>query len=243
MNTSSVTNVLADTKTRTTNTNTIVTNINSSDHVDLIVDETTANVQINENFNSQLKCMNEEKNCSASDSNGSPPQLRKRNVNWCSPIKSNACQVAPRNSVKFMQMTEMNGSDHNSHEENIVVRQSQRNEVGNEMGGGDDDGFESLNGKSSSGEEMTAIQHNLDETIELSNGENNSESLVRIGEQYGNSAYTGSFIENDINNNSDNDLISGSNSVPENVSSLTSHIKCRYLVCSFCSVVILRTDL
>lgn len=71
------------------------------------------------------------------------PGLRKRNVYWDSPIKS---------QVNLSAKVDENYSNEDS--EN--GQQSTENKRGNGHAAGDDDGFESLNGKSSSGEEMTA---------------------------------------------------------------------------------------
>lgn len=84
---------------------------------------------------SQLVVENQ-KSFSGSDSNCSPPLLRKRCVNWDSPIKSHVNLTSNGNSV--------NG---NGDRNNTVSF------------GAEDDGFESLNGKSSSGEEMSAINN------------------------------------------------------------------------------------
>lgn len=70
------------------------------------------------------------------------PQLRKRNVYWDSPIKS---QV--NISAKI---------ENDSNEDSENAQPPTENERATDQTAGDDDGFESLNGKSSSGEEMTA---------------------------------------------------------------------------------------
>lgn len=210
-------NLPADTKPKS---NLSPANHNSIDNVDSMIDEIPENVQISQNLEGQ-RYNNGNIICSASDSNCSPPQLRKRNVNWCSPIKSHSSQsTAARESVKFIQTT-ANGCDRSrKSDDDAELIESQRN--GNavaENAGADDDGFESLNGKSSSGEEVIAVRHNVGHAIESSNGDN--EIVVRNNiEQYGNSAYpTGSYDENDLNNNSDNDdLINGTTNVLENVS-------------------------
>lgn len=141
----------------------------------------------------------------ASDSNCSPPRLRKRNVNWRSPIKSNSMAMDTRNAHDMdEQMVRTNQHNDNRNEnENVGVA-------------ADDDGFESLNGKSSSGEEMSA----------LNNGQAiDAETMHRSSnQQYANSAYLmGSFDENDANNNSDNDLINGTNKISEHVSMTDSN--------------------
>lgn len=143
----------------------------------------------------------------ADESNCSPQRLRKRNVNWCSPIKSNH----NARIVQFDIETSPN-QDTDNHNEHETI-------------GGDDDGFESLNGKSSSGEEMSTI--NNSQAIEL-NAEN--ESTIRNSQQYaiGLRAYLrGTSDEYDIKNYSDNDLsrsmdqrIKGTNGISENVSYL-----------------------
>lgn len=197
-------------------------NNNLTDNVDLKLDELPENVRISQKQKSQH--FNENIVCSASDSNCSPPQLRKRNVNWCSPIKSHSSQsTIAKNSVKFIQITEM-GSDHSQRSEDdveLMVNQKNGNDTAN--AGADDDGFESLNGKSSSGEEVIAIRHSLLTAIDTSHDDN--EIIVRNNnEQYGNSAYPmESYDENDLNNNSDNDLINGTTNVLENVSQSTFH--------------------
>ncbi|XP_031641135.1 putative homeodomain transcription factor [Contarinia nasturtii] len=109
--------------------------------------------------------------------------IRKRNVNWCSPIKSNSSEPTNRN----------------------VKNDAVDNRNGNEPIGADDDGFESLNGKSSSGEEMFAL-NNINQAIGL-NAEVESTTHT-------NSAYLiGSFDENDANHNSNNEQI---NRISEN---------------------------
>lgn len=125
--------------------------------------------------------------------------LRKRNVNWCSPINSNSNESNGANVKK--QNAEENESAEYQHSGN------ERN--GNEaIGGGDDDGFESLNGKSSSGEEMSALNNNT-EAIGT-NATESGDTTIRSNQQYVNSAY-----ENDANHNSNNDQI---NRISENVS-------------------------
>lgn len=166
--------------------------------MDLKLDEIPENVQIRQKHKNQL--FNEDSVCSASDSNCSPPQLRKRNV-------------------KFIQLTE-NGSDRSRRsEDDIELMENQRNGNVPAKTGADDDGFESLNGKSSSGEEVIAVRHSLLNAIDTSNDDN--EIIVRNNnnEQYGNSVYqTESYDENDLDNNTDNDLINGTTNVLENVS-------------------------
>lgn len=71
------------------------------------------------------------------------PQLRKRNVYWDSPIKS---------QVNISTKVDENDSNEDSENGQPAIE----NKRGNDHAAGDDDGFESLNGKSSSGEEMTA---------------------------------------------------------------------------------------
>lgn len=74
--------------------------------------------------------------------NEASPQLRKRNVYWDSPIKS---------QVNISAKVE---DDSNDDSEN--AQPPAENERRTDHTAGDDDGFESLNGKSSSGEEMAA---------------------------------------------------------------------------------------
>lgn len=140
----------------------------------------------------------------ASNSNCTPPRLRKRNVNWRSPIKSNSSIPDTRNVLDMEEeMAEIQDTD--NHNENETI-------------GADDDGFESLNGKSSSGEEMSALNNGqvIESNVEhetMHRGSGNSGN-----QQYTNSAYLmGSFDENDANNNSDNE-INGTNGISENVS-------------------------
>lgn len=141
----------------------------------------------------------------ASDSNFPPPRLRKRNVNWRSPIKSNY-SVSDRNVQSSPEFEN----------ETAGIRDADNgNRTGTAAVAADDDGFESLNGKSSSGEEMFAL--NNGQAIDV-NAEN--ESTVRNNQQYTNSAYSiESFDDNDVNNNSDDDdLINGTDGITETVS-------------------------
>lgn len=203
-NMSPSTNLPADTKPKS---NISTANNNSMDNIDLQLDELPENVQISHTKMSQS--FNENIVCSASDSNCSPPQLRRRNVNWCSPIKCQSSQsTIANNSVKFIQMTE-NGSDHSRRsEDDIKLMENQRNGNISANTGADDDGFESLNGKSSSGEEMIAVRHSLVNTIDTSNDDN--AIIVRNNnEQYGHSAYPMELYD---------DLINGTTNVLENVS-------------------------
>lgn len=71
------------------------------------------------------------------------PQLRKRNVYWDSPIKS---------QVNISTKVDENDSNVDSENGQPPIQ----NRRGDVHAAGDDDGFESLNGKSSSGEEMMA---------------------------------------------------------------------------------------
>lgn len=208
------TNLAVDTKPKS---NLSPANNNPMDiNVDFKLDELPENVQISQKQMSQH--FNENIVCSGSDSNCSPPQSRKRNVNWCSPIKSLSSQsTIARDSVKYIQKIE-NGCDHSRRSEDETNGNVPAN------AGADDDGFESLNGKSSSGDEVIAVGHSLVDAIVTSNDYN--EIIVRVNnnEQYGNSAYpTESYDENDLNNNSDNALINEATNVLENVSKFISY--------------------
>lgn len=205
-NMSPSTNLTVDTKSKS---NLSPSNNNPMDiNLDFKLDELPENVQISQ------KQMSEHFNentvnivCSASDSNCSPPQLRKRNVNWCSPIKILSSQsTIARDSVKYIQMIE-NRCDHSRRNEDETNGNVPAN------AGADDDGFESLNGKSSSGEEVIAVGHGLVDAIDTSNDYN--ELIVRVNN---NSYPTESYDENDLNNNSDNALINEATNVLENVS-------------------------
>lgn len=71
------------------------------------------------------------------------PQLRKRNVYWDSPIKS---------QVNISAKVADDSNDDSENAQPIIIENDRRTDHTT----GDDDGFESLNGKSSSGEEMAA---------------------------------------------------------------------------------------
>ncbi|XP_055320501.1 protein phtf [Sitodiplosis mosellana] len=192
--------------------NTLVCNETKSRTNSLIEEKEAieANVQIGRRLSSpqqqqeqsqqQQQQQPQQKENEVSDSNCSPPRLRKRNVNWRSPIKSNSIAPDARNSHDM--------------EEEVMVRiqdNDNRNENENETIAADDDGFESLNGKSSSGEEMSAL--NNGQAIDAQNETTHRSS----NQKYANSAYLmGSFDENDANNNSDNDRINGTNKIAEN---------------------------
>lgn len=81
-----------------------------------------------------LECVNVEQTIETS------PQLRKRNVYWDSPIKSH------------LHISAKIENDSNEDSENAIPTNGR--ERSTDHTAGDDDGFESLNGKSSSGEEM-----------------------------------------------------------------------------------------
>lgn len=98
--------------------------------------------------------------------------LRKRNVNWDSPIKRNVVLESRQND----QESEPDAEDD--------VRNSVAPSVSRPFGnhhGGDDDGFESLNGKSSSGEEMTSNKQGTNEIEDQPDNENTSNSNQNIG--------------------------------------------------------------
>lgn len=180
-----------------------------------LVDETEpveTNVQVNRRLSQPTN--------EASDSNCSPPRLRKRNVNWRSPIKSNHSANVP-----------------NPPESPEVVEPID-NAIGNlhEVTGADDDGFESLNGKSSSGEEMSALNNGQAHEVTV----DNESAARRSQQQYVNSAYLkGTFENHQVNSNSDNDLINNvNNGISEKVSprtqqaAKTSHVDDK-IVCVF----------
>lgn len=147
----------------------------------------------------------------------SPPRLRKRlNVNWRSPIKSNQCPPDIVRTINQPQELAKNPAD--------ATEQHDLDNAGNEHEtiGADDDGFESLNGKSSSGEEMSAARNNNGQLTELNSVDNENRSggnSCNNNQQYANSAYImGTFDDNDVNNDSDNNLINATNGISENVS-------------------------
>lgn len=147
----------------------------------------------------------------------SPPRLRKRlNVNWRSPIKSNQCPPDIVRTINQPQELAKNAAD--------ATEQHDMDNAGNEHEtiGADDDGFESLNGKSSSGEEMSAARNNNGQLTELNLVDNENRSggnSCNNNQQYANSAYLmGTFDDNDVNNDSDNNLINATNGISENVS-------------------------
>lgn len=165
-----------------------------------------------------------------SDSNYSPPPAsslastslsssslhqRKRNVNWRSPIKSN---------YTVSSMMDMR---------NAIIVSSDVQEINGETAAhGDDDGFESLNGKSSSGEEMTialsnsSSNNNNNNNCSSSNTSNNNvndeptarttnnnksscstSSSSNKQQQYVNSAYPmGTFGDNNDDADADDDV-------------------------------------
>lgn len=166
------------------------------------------------------------KNATNESNGGSPPRLRKRNVNWRSPIKSNSCTPDIKAVLHFDEFEK----------DKIHAEQRDINNTGNENGtagaaAADDDGFESLNGKSSSGEEMSAMQNgqpnelnaaDIESAAIRNNNSNNTSnsSNSSSNQQYVNSAYLmGSFDDNVGNeNDSDKKLLNGTNGISENVS-------------------------
>lgn len=172
--------------------------VNKACLVDNKIESNTCDYQsiIKNSSNSQLTI--KDGDCSASDC--SPPQLRKRCVNWDSPIKSHVTLVLSPNArlsenARNDRMEELNGD-----------------EVDTVIAGADDDGFESLNGKSSSGEEMSAINNGLVEAIEKSR----ESEASKASEQFTTSAYNVKMFD-DMNNSSDNELIDTTGSISENV--------------------------
>lgn len=149
----------------------------------------------------------------ASDSNCSPPRLRKRNVNWRSPIKSNYSLSDDRRNEPSTPEQDDDDDDELAHIRDIHLPAN----TNQTNGPADDDGFESLNGKSSSGEEMSAL--NNVQAIDLM--AENETTQRNNQQQYANSAYLmGAFDDNDdndVNNNSDNDRINGTDGITENV--------------------------
>lgn len=156
------------------------------------------------------------------------PSLRKRNVNWRSPIKSNYA------------------ASHNSHSSNsdLLLEISGESATAAPTAathGADDDGFESLNsnenGKSSSGEEMTVSNNNVNGAISVENestarnssgssggggGSSNNKQQQYVNSNF-NSAYSmGKFGDNaDFGDDDDVDdddigLITGANELSEN---------------------------
>lgn len=138
-------------------------------------------------------------------------QLRKRNVNWCASIKYQS----------MASMTQTFGMPanvaHTANANNVIPDGD--NDYENVAATADDDGFESLNGKSSSGEEMTAMHVETNQT-------NDSNEEVTTTEADHNEvtkcAYTTDILENDtelvklINHGKHNRSVAIN--IPENVS-------------------------
>lgn len=128
--------------------------------------------------------------------------LRKRNVNWRSPIKSNHYTV----STMMVDVQEINGE----------ITTTTTTTPPPPPHAADDDGFESLNsnenGKSSSGEEMTTASKNN------SNNSNEIESTARNSASFSMGTDNANFGDDDDADVDDNDLINGTNDLSENVS-------------------------
>lgn len=161
------------------------------------------------------------------------PTLRKRNVNWRSPIKSN--YTASHSSIivhsSNNDVLEINGETITTTTTTATVAATTTTPHGV-----DDDGFESLNsnenGKSSSGEEMTIASNNVNGVLSAENestgnsgGNNKQQQYANSNISNFNSAYVmGTFGDNadfgddDDVDDDDNDLINGTNELSENVS-------------------------
>lgn len=202
-------------------------------HIDQIDGMKEPLVQINQRINSQKLNADNDQGCSASDSNCSPPQLRKRNVNWHSPIKCKfgaTAVVAPSETVLSQIPLSNENPNHSNDDEDEVVERNENEHENRILVAADDDGFESLNGKSSSGEEMTAINNSNRSTQAIESNEE-IEATARCNEHMNSAYINGSInVENVlISNNSDNDnvhKISGTSNVSENLSRLENVSKC-----------------